>query len=130
MAGLENVVRPHVFPSIRPTSTRTAAPVDKAGQGGTTITGSGGRIINLPYSYSISMNQSRPTESKRRVDVARVYQMDDDGTVNKDTFVDINVANKIWMQGSMVPYFYTRIQQSDNIEIRETDKIIENPAVQ
>ena len=37
-------------------------------------------------------------ETERRVDEVRVYQKDDDGTVNKDNFVDIEVANKIKMR--------------------------------
>jgi len=126
--GLETVVRPVVFPIIRPRPTQSAPPKDDPNQGKADITGSSGKGIDLPYSYSVSSSQSRPTETGRRVDVARVYQMDDSDNVNRDNFIDINVANKIWMKGSPVTmYFYTRIQESDNVEIRERDKMIPNP---
>jgi hypothetical protein len=57
--------------------------------------------------------------------VARVYQMDDQKNVNKANFVDIEVANKIWMNDGSVQsrYGYTPIQESDNIEIRDHNKI-------
>jgi len=128
MAGLETVVRPVVFPVIRPTPTQSAVQKDDPNQGKAVITGSGGKSIDLPYSYSVSSSQSRPTETGRRVDVARVYQMDDNENVNRDNFIDINVANKVWMRGSpLTMYYYSRVQESDNVEIRERDKMIPNP---
>jgi len=76
-------------------------------------------------------------EVQRRVDVVRVYQMTDDSggssvaravaadNVNKDNFVDIEVANKVWMDDGTVlsRYGYSRAQEADNIEIRERNKI-------
>jgi hypothetical protein len=130
MAGFETVVRPVVFPDIRPAPAQPLPPQDNPNQGLCTITGSSGKTIDLPYSYSISSSESRPTETRRRVDVARVYQMNDDGTVNKDNFVDINVANKIWMRDgeTQQTQYYTAVQETDNIQIRERNKIIANPA--
>src|SRR5262245_48135490 len=128
MAGFETIVRPVVFPVIRPTPAPSAAPKDDPNQGKAVITGSSGKIIDLPYSYSVSSSQSRTTETKRQVDQVRVYQKDDDGTVSNSTFVDLEVANKVWMQGSpQTIYFYTRTQQADNIEIRNTNIIRKNP---
>jgi len=129
MAGFENIVRPSVFPNIRPTPTPSVPQKDDPNKGKAVITGSSGKIIDLPYSYSVSSTQSRPTERQRRVDVARVYQQDDSGTVNKDNFVDINVANKIWMRDANIDttHFYTPVQETDNIEIKERNKIVKNP---
>jgi len=126
MAGFETIVRPVVFPVIRPTPTQLAPPKNDPNQGKAVITGAGGKSIDLPYSYSINATESRPTETQRRVDVARVYQMDDSGNVSDSNFIDINVANKIWMQDGLdvSPSYYTPIQESDNIQIREHNKII------
>jgi len=126
MAGLEYVVRPAVFPDIRPTPNPSAAQKD---QSKAVITGSSGKTIDLPYSYSISSSESRQSETKRRVDVARVYQEEDDGTINHDNFVDINVANKIWMKDGPIDTinYYAPVQEEPNIVIREKDKIIKKP---
>lgn len=100
MAGLEIVVRPVVFPNIRPAPTRSLPPADDPDKGFAVIRGNGAKQIDLSNSYSASASTPVQTEIKRRVDVARVYQKDDDGTVNKDNFVDTEVANKIWMKGA------------------------------
>src|SRR5262245_60564041 len=123
--GLETIVRPVVFPVIRPTPTQSAPPKDDPNQGKAVITGSSGKVIDLPYRYSVSASQSKPTETQRRVDTARVYKTDDDGTVDQNTFVDIDVANKIWMKDGplVVTNYYRPVQQSDNIEIREHNKL-------
>ena len=99
MAGLEVVVRPVVFPNIRPAPARSLPPADDPDKGFAMIRGNGAKQIDLTNSYSNSTSTSTQKEIKRRVDVARVYQKKDDGTVNKENFVDIEVANKIWMKG-------------------------------
>ena len=126
MAGLEYVVRPAIFPNIRPTPNQSVPQKDDPNQGKAVITGSSGKTIDLPYSYSISSSESRQTETRRRVDVARVYQMDDNGNVNRDNFVDINVVNKMWMQDGQVTSInhYTPVRETDNIQVRERNKII------
>src|SRR5262245_1283677 len=129
MAGFETIVRPAVSPDIRPRPTPVVPQKSDPNKGKAVITGSSGKIIDLPYSYSVSSSESRPTERRRRVDVARVYQKDDDGNVNKDNFVDINVANKIWMRDGPIDskHYYTAVQEDDNIEVKERNKIGKNP---
>jgi hypothetical protein len=128
MAGFEVVVRPVVFPNIRPAPAQSRAPADDPTKGVCTIHGSSGKHIDLPFSWSISSSVSRPKEEKRRVDVARVYQKDDDGNVNEDNFVDVEVANRIWMNdGAMqTRYSYAPVEEDDNIEIKERNKIKRN----
>src|SRR5262245_24926330 len=141
MAGFEIVVRPAVFPNIRPAPAQPVPSADDPEQGFAIIRGNGGKQIDLPYSYSSSSSSSQHTEIKRREDEARVYQKEDAGTINRDNFVDIRVANKIWMKGPpsfavSTPevaknevagfdvggvvekgvYYYTRIKGEDNIE--------------
>jgi hypothetical protein len=145
MAGFEIVVRPAVFPDIRPAPAQPVPPADDPAQGFATIRGNGAKTVGLSYSYSSSISSSQRTETKRREDEVRVYQKDEDETVNKKNFVDIRVANKIWTKGppdrsvkqkpgpegpmtgddlSGYTYtpgsntnFYTRVQEKDNIEI-------------
>jgi hypothetical protein len=123
--GFEVVVRPVVFPNIRPAPAQSRPPADDPNQGIATIHGSSGQFLDLQYSWSLNSSQSNPNETKRRYDVARVYQMDDDKNVNRDTFVDIEVANRIWMDDGTVQnrYGYSPIQEADNIEIRDRNKI-------
>jgi hypothetical protein len=123
MAGFEVVVRPVVFPNIRPAPAQSVAPADDPTKGICTIHGSSGKHIDLPFSWSVNTSSSRPQEVKRRFDVARVYQKDDNDNVNQDNFVDIEVANRIWMNdgGVQSRYGYSRVQEADNIEIRDRD---------
>ena len=122
--GFESIVRPVVVPNIRPTPSQGVPAADDPNKGVFTIHGTSGSFIELPYSWSASTSQSNPTETKRRVDVARVYQMDDDRNVNKDNYVDIEVANRVWMDdGTEHRYGYNPVQEDDNIEIREHNKI-------
>lgn len=123
--GIEVVVRPVVFPNIRPAPAQPSPPADDPNKDLAVIHGASGQHIDLPFSFSVSTSTSRPHETKRRVDQVRVYQKDDDGTVNEDTFVDVDVANRIWMDDGkgVVPYGYARVQEDDNIEIRNRDII-------
>jgi hypothetical protein len=123
--GFEVVVRPVVFPNIRPAPAQPRPAADDPTQGIARINGSSGQFLDLQYSNSINSSQSNPNETKRRVDVARVYQKDDDGNVNEDNFVDIEVANKIWMNDGteLTRYSYSPVEEDDNIEIRERNKI-------
>lgn len=148
MAGFEVVVRPAIFPDIRPRAKQSLPPQDDPEKGFAEIKGNPGKVISLSDSLSISSSYSRPTETERRVDDVRVYQQDDDGTVNRDNFVDLKVANRISMNegggddGFTVPgdapgvqrskteqgkvYYYKPVEESDNIEIKRKN-IIEKP---
>jgi hypothetical protein len=95
MAGFEVVVRPVVFPNIRPAPSRSLPPEDDPTKGFCVIKGSSGKVIDLPMSWSVSTSKTRPQEVERTVDEVRVYQKRDDGTVNKKNFVDVNIIKKI-----------------------------------
>lgn len=144
MAGFEVVVRPVVFPNIRPAPTRSLPPQDDPEKGFAVIKGNPASSVGLSDNWNVSSSKTRPQESQRRVDEARVYQMDDDGTVNRKNFVDVHAANKVWMvdpsvgriennvlvpnQGNVaIPSTYARVQESNNVEIRNRDIIKKNP---
>lgn len=144
MASFEVVVRPVVFPNIRPAPARSLPPEDDPTKGFAIIRGNGGQIVNNSKSVSLTLSRSRANETQRRVDDVRVYQQEDGGTINRDNFVDVQVANKIWSEepisgdfGTDEPGmagtekgvrkkidFYQRQKERDNIEIRKKDTII------
>ena len=74
MAGFETIVRPVVFPNIRPQRTRPLLPQEDPEEGKAVIGGSGGGVISLSYTLTQTAQVSRPTETERRVDEMRVYQ--------------------------------------------------------
>lgn len=153
MAGFEVVVRPVVFPDIRPPPAQPVPPAQDPAQGFATIHGNGGRQVTVSSSYSVSASSSQRSEIERRVDEARVYQKDDDGTINKKNFVDIEAVNRIKMKGppsqkaqnnpsfgfgqgpmtgddfvtnwtpEKIIEYYRRIKEKDNIKIRNRDII-------
>src|SRR5262245_10652771 len=147
--GFEVVVRPVVFPNIRPTQARALPPADDPSKGICEIKGTGSFVVNSSHSASFSGSFGRTREIKRQVDVARVYQERDDGSINKENFVDIEVANKIWQRGARAPaqgmsqaerdqrardaqmyeqwvQYFKRLEEKKNIEIRERNKMIKN----
>jgi hypothetical protein len=149
MAGFEVVVRPVVFPDIRPAPARSLPPADDPAKGMCVITGAGSFPVQLSFSTSVNTSKSKPVETERRSDEVTVYQMDDDGTVNRDNFVKMNVANRIRMrrqEGDPVPKYnqppgqlpvpprleetsyYKPAEPSANVEIGRTNIIEKNPA--
>jgi hypothetical protein len=152
MAGMEVVVRPVVFPDIRPTPARLLPPQDDPKQGICEIKGTGSFVVSFSTSSSYSASYGTQKETKRRVDTARVYQEQDDGTINKENFVDIQVPNKIWKQGGRAPTsnvpvmsdaekaqrerdarmyeswveYYKKVEEKKNIEIKKRNEIIAN----
>ena len=146
MAGFEVIVRPVVFPNIRPAPAQPLPPADEPDKGFATIRGNGGKQITLSYSHSSSASSSTHSEIERRVDQARIYQKNDDGSINKDNFIDVEAANRIRMAGppsfqvaanpvagfdvfdvprsrDKTTFYYGRIREEDNIKIIKTDVI-------
>jgi len=152
MAGLEVVVRPVVFPDIRPQPARSLPPADDPNSGICEIKGSSSFIVTTSTNVNFSVTFAGEKETKRRVDTARVYQKNDDGTIERENFVDIEVPNKIWKRGGtgqagdmtgaqgkektdlrkgayQVEYWieqYRAIAEKPNIEITKRNTIIEN----
>jgi hypothetical protein len=140
MAGLEVVVRPFVFPNIRPAPARALAPTDNPTNGIATLGGSGGRTIELTHSFSISTSKSTTeSETKRVVDVDRVYQVEEDGTINKKNYVDVERTTKARFEAddpdagaspaersrrAIKRIYGAHTPQPDNIETQETGNVI------
>jgi hypothetical protein len=125
----EQIVRPFVSPNIRPSGARKIAAFDDPEQGFAVIHGNPAKQLNLTRTTSISISRSMAQETQRRVDKMRIYQKEDDGTVNKENFVDVEVANRLRLkdgQGRLTRH-YRRQPESDNVERLEKDLIRNTP---
>jgi len=131
MAGFELIVRPAVFPDIRPQAPRTLAPAtDDPTQGIAILGGSGGGLIDLTESYSQSWSRSLPAiESRRRVTKVRTYFTNPDGTIDTDQWIDTEVMEKVWLHDISQDYSrrYAAPQPDVNSEIMETGVMKYNP---
>jgi hypothetical protein len=151
MASFEIVVRPAVFPDIRPAPAQPVPPADDPEKGFATIHGNGGHQWSTSSSYNASASSSTHSEIERREDEMRVYQKSEDGKINKKNFVDVRAPNRIKMKGppeksvkqkpgsegpmtgddltgyTYTPgkdiYYYRKTQEKDNIEIRRRNII-------
>ena len=131
MAGFELIVRPAVFPDIRPQAPRTLVPAtDDPTQGIAILGGAGGGLIDLTESYSQSWSRSLPAiESRRRVDKVRTYFTNPDGTIDLENYIDTEVTTKLWLHDISQDYTrrYQNPQPSENSEIMETGVMKYNP---
>jgi hypothetical protein len=134
MAGFETIVRPVISPNIRPSAARKIASFADPEQGFAVIHGNPAQQINLTNTTSISISRSVGQEEQRRVDKVRVYQKQDDGTINKENFVDIEVTNRMRLKDSKDKFtrYYRRANAlglqpgeagATNIELIEKDII-------
>lgn len=149
--GLEGVVRPVIFPDIRPRPKPALPPQDDPTKGFAVIQGNPAGSTSNSYSFSVNASYTQPKETERRVDEVRVSQNGGggggggtrsasvragisahaDGDSGEDNFVDIQVANKITMEEpgaggkpSKRSFFYQRVREQDNIEILRRDVIV------
>jgi hypothetical protein len=135
--GLEVVVRPVVLPNIRPSAPRVLAPADNPDSGIAVISGGGGMFLGTSHSSSFSISSQTPhQETKRQVDVLRVYQKSDDagastrsaGTINRENYVDVEQMKKVSATnktGDVLKILYQEVKQPDNVEVRESNKTVE-----
>jgi hypothetical protein len=146
MAKFENIVRPVVFPNIRPPARVKSAELEGEDEAPHVIRGGSGGMTDLPSSWSMNTSRSKRRELKRRVDEVRVLKMDEDGNVDEDVWIDLHVTNKIWYRepgrsgginsasGAGIPgngsgefdsqVFLQRKKEKKNVRIRKRDLII------
>jgi hypothetical protein len=147
MATFETIVRPVIFPNIRPAQVRPVTPESDPEKGFAHIHGASGKTVSLAYSWSYNKTKSKTQEVKRRVDEVRVYKMDENGNVEEDVWIDLHLTNKLWMReagegsgvnsstgagtpGGKSAYFESQVylqrpKEKKNIKIRKKDIIIE-----
>lgn len=132
MAGLEVIVRPVVLPNIRPAPAPALAPDDTPDKGIATLSGGSGSIVDLPYTYSMSFSRQKnhQQEQERQVVPARVYQKEEDGTVNKNNWLDSEVIQG-WITadptGARNYIKFAPTKEADNVEILGPEVKKQNP---
>jgi len=118
--GFETVVRPAVFPNIRPAPARALRIEDAPDKGIAVITGGSNSVIDLPYSEQHSWSRSRMVEVKRTYDKARIYYTSPDGTLDYSQYWEFEVLRSIeFLENGSTAFGqqYTPMQDLDNVEI-------------
>jgi hypothetical protein len=126
--GLEVVVRPVVFPNIRPTTPRVLLPsADSPEQGLCVLSGGGGKFVDTSYSFSANISKSAPKkEKKRQVDKLRIFHIDPQtGDVIEDQYIDVEQTKKIRLDGDKGKepdkIIYGNYATPDNVKVLEKD---------
>ena len=125
MTGFEVIVRPAVFPNIRPSPPRILAPADNPDQGLVVLTGGGAKWVTTSFTWNVSVSRDAPhKETKRQFNVERVYQKDDDGNINKDNFVDVERLRKLKLFTLLgdLKVIYADPPKRDNVETKLKDQ--------
>jgi hypothetical protein len=78
MPGIEVIVRPSVFPDIRPTAKETGVSADP-NAGRTVLTGMDGQVVDLNLSLSQSASKQHGHEEARMFDIARIFRVVPEG---------------------------------------------------
>jgi len=125
--SFEGFTRPFQWkPVWPPAPARPVAPEDKPEQGVAVLRGLGGKVIDLTRSETSSWSKSRAVEKERTVARERVYQKKNDGTIEKENFVDVERVQKMTMQegdGTERKYMYAEPAPVPNIETLEIVRI-------
>jgi len=128
--SFETVVRPFVIRTLRPPApSQLLVPEDDPSQGFAVLSGAGMEKINSTYNEQSSWSKAREVETQRTVDVQRVYQKEEDGTVNKENFVEVENTRELRTErgdGTEERYYFAPPSEADNIETIEKDKVITN----
>jgi hypothetical protein len=102
---------------------------DTPEQGVAVLRALGGKLIDLTFSETSSWSKSRNVEVQRTVTEKRVYQKNDDGTVEKENFVDVEEVTAMTTRdqstGVETKHVYAKEVSDDNILIlrQDIDKI-------
>ena len=118
--GFEVIVRPVILPNIRPMVPRVLAPEDDPSSGTAVLGGSGGKLIDLTQSEQSSWSRSKETETRRTFVTERIYKVDEDGAVDKSTFVDVERVKKMTtVEGNGIEkqVIYADPPEKENVEI-------------
>ena len=118
--GFETVVRPVVFPNIRPAAARALRIEDAPDKGIAVNTGGSNSVVDLSHNYSASWSKSRMVEVKRTYDKARVYYTNPDGTLDKSRYWEFEVLRSIqYLENgtTAIGAQFAPFQELENVEI-------------
>lgn len=131
MAGFEVIVRPVVFPNIRPAPARSILPEDDPEQGVAVLGGSGGKLVDLTSSESGNISRSHLVESKRRFDKVKIPYTRPDGTFDYSRYTVVEVLRKVdFFSGNEdTSHTYARFEvpADDSARVIERDVVRKNP---
>lgn len=111
-------VRMAMLPKWRPENPfgQTATMQDTPEQGLASIGGTGGGVIDLPFSISRSIQRNHADEDKRVYDTVRVYYTRPDGTIDYSQSYEIEVVRELsFGNGDKVAYAQPEV--AENIEL-------------
>jgi hypothetical protein len=129
MSGFEIIVRPVVFPNIRPAPSRSLPPEDDPESGRATLTGSSGQVIALSHSFNASGSMPGGDETDRTYDVARIRPGNGGGSTRSaragvggadDVYIDVEVVTQLGIRGAdraRSVWNYAPIKEGGNVEI-------------
>jgi hypothetical protein len=118
--GFETVVRPVVFPNIRPAAARALRIEDAPDKGIAVITGGSNSVVDIPLSYSSSWSKHRMVEVKRTYDKVRIYYTRPDGTLDQSKYWEFEVLRSIqYLENgtTAIGAQFAPFQNLDNVEI-------------
>jgi hypothetical protein len=128
--GFETVVRPAVFPNIRPAPARALPIEDAPDKGLAVITGGSNSLVDLPHSESHSWSTSRSIEVRRIFDKVRIYYTRPDGTVDKSKYWEFEVLRRIELRengNKVIGEEFAPAETGTNIEITARNQVRLNP---
>lgn len=106
-------VRRVILPNIRPPGADQTASMDLPEEGVTSITGTDGGLIDLSFSVEHHWNRGGQHETKRIYDKIRIYYTRPDGSIDWDSWVDVEVLRKVvWADGSQSEFAGASIGES------------------
>ena len=109
-------IRLAVLPKIRPPGVDPTASMDLPEEGVASISGTGGGVIDLTFSYSGSWNRQIHEEAKRKCDIVRTYYTRPDGTIDYNSYVEWEVLREVsFANGDKEAYAKSEI--ADNMEL-------------
>ncbi len=120
--GFETVVRPVVFPDIRPPPVRALPIADAPDKGLAVITGGSNSVVDLPHSETHSWSRNRMVEVIRHYDKARIYYTNPDGTFDYSQYWEFEVLRSVEFLKNGTTAFgqqYGPMQEGPNIEVFE-----------
>jgi len=115
----EVLVRPNVYPRIRPIPNPAPPPLDPEDRL-VVLDSSSVTIIELNFTYSYSMSRTKIEETSRKFDVARISNVDD-----SSQFVDVEVITALKLRDADRMVYkrkYEKPKAGPNVEILKEDQ--------
>jgi hypothetical protein len=129
MSGFEVIVRPVVFPNIRPAPPQVLAPEDDPTQGMAVISGNAsGTLLSASHTWSVNLSRQKPhQEAVRQFAKERVYQVKKNpagaSIINTDNYVEVERLKRVRLETDQGPIKvnYANPPKVPNVEVIADD---------